>query len=101
VLRALRQVCRAAGEAGIEVSICGEMAGEQLYALVLIGLGFTELSMNPPAIPRIKRLMRQITMVEAGELVDRLLQLPTAAEVVGALETEMNRRFPQIFDYHP
>jgi len=102
VLRALQRVCYAARNAGIEVSICGEMAGEQLYALVLIGLGFTELSMNPSSIPRIKRLMRQITVAEAGELVDRLLQLPTAAEVVAALEAEMSRRFPQIFDFgHP
>jgi phosphotransferase system enzyme I (PtsI) len=99
VLRALRRVCCAACNAGIEVSICGEMAGEQLYALVLIGLGFTELSMNPSSIPRIKRLMRQITVAEARELVDRLLQLPTAAEVVAALEAEMSRRFPQIFDF--
>ena len=99
VLRALRRVCYAACNAGIEVSICGEMAGEQLYALVLIGLGFTELSMNPSSIPRIKRLMRQITVAEAEELVDRLLQLPTAAEVVAALEAEMSRRFPQIFDF--
>ena len=46
VLQALRMVCRAARAANIEVSICGEMAGEQLYALMLIALGFTELSMN-------------------------------------------------------
>jgi phosphotransferase system enzyme I (PtsI) len=98
VLRALRKVCTAAGRAGIEVSICGEMAGEQLYAPVLIGLGFTELSMNSTSIPRVKRLMRQITVAEARELVDRLMLLPTAAEVVAALETEMSRRFPQIFD---
>lgn len=98
VLRALQRVCVAAREAGIEVSICGEMAGEQLYCLVLIGLGFSELSMNPASIPRVKRLMRQATLGEARDLVIQLLQLPTAAEVVRTLETEMSRRFPQIFD---
>ena len=101
VLRALAQVCRAAHVAGIEVSICGEMAGEQLYALVLLGLGFSELSMNPLAIPRIKRLIRQTTLAEARELVEILLQLPTAAEVVAALEGEMSRRFPLIFGVVP
>jgi phosphotransferase system enzyme I (PtsI) len=101
VLRALAQVCRAARAAGIEVSICGEMAGEQLYALVLLGLGFAELSMNPQAVPRIKRLVRQTTLTEARELVEGLLQLPTAAEVVAALEDEMGRRFPQIFGVGP
>jgi phosphotransferase system enzyme I (PtsI) len=99
VLRALQKVCEAARTAGIEVSICGEMAGEQLYALVLVGLGFSELSMNPVAIPRVKRLMREVSLVEARELVERLLPLPTAAEVVQALEAEMGRRFPQIFDF--
>jgi len=101
VLRALAQVCRAAHAAGIEVSICGEMAGEQLYALVLLGLGFTELSMNPLAIPRIKRLVRQTTLAEARELVETLLRLPTAAEVVDALEGVMSRRFPKIFGVVP
>lgn len=98
VLRALQRVCTAAHDAGIEVSICGEMAGEQLYSLVLIGLGFSELSMTPSSIPRVKRLMRQANLVAARELVARLLQLTTAAEVVEALEAEMHRRFPQIFD---
>jgi phosphotransferase system enzyme I (PtsI) len=77
------------------------MAGEQLYALVLLGLGFSELSMNPLAIPRIKRLIRQTTLTEARELVEVLLRLPTAAEVVTTLEGEMSRRFPQIFGVVP
>jgi len=98
VLRALRMVCRAARAAGIEVSICGEMAGEQLYALILIALGFTELSMNPAAIPRVKRLMRQASMAEMQALLDRLMQLPTAHEVVTTLEAELRQRFPEIFE---
>lgn len=98
VLRALQRVCAAAHDAGIEISICGEMAGEQLYSLVLIGLGFSELSMNPGSISRVKRLMRRTTLAEARELVAKLLELSTAAEVVQALGLEMNRRFPQIFD---
>lgn len=97
VLRALDMVCRAAAAAGIEVSICGEMAGEELYAAVLLGLGFTELSMNPPAVGRVKRLIRQMPHAEARELVDLLLQLPTAAEVAEVLGEELGRRFPTIF----
>jgi phosphotransferase system enzyme I (PtsI) len=99
VLRALQCVCDAGRSAGIEVSICGEMAGEQLYTLALVGLGFSELSMNPAAIPRVKRLLRQISLAEARELVERLLKLPTAAEVVRALQAELARRFPQLFDF--
>ena len=101
VLRALQRVCAAGREAGIEVAMCGEMAGEQLYSLVLIGLGFTELSMNPTAISRVKRLLRQVSTVEARALVEQLLQLPTAAEVVAALGAEMGRRFPELFEVPP
>jgi phosphotransferase system enzyme I (PtsI) len=67
--------------------------------MVLIGLGFTELSMNPPAIPRVKRLLRQVTTAEARALVGQLLTMPTAAEVVAALQVEMTRRFPELFDF--
>ncbi|MDT8441253.1 MAG: phosphoenolpyruvate--protein phosphotransferase [Desulfuromonadales bacterium] len=97
VLRALRQVCQAAATAGIEVGMCGEMAGEQLYSMVLIALGFNELSMNPANIARIKRIMRQARVADFREMVDRLLLLPTAEEVSSILENEMATRFPAVF----
>jgi len=98
VLRALQQVCDAAAAAGIEVGMCGEMAGEQLYCLVLIALGFRELSMNAANIPRVKRIMRQVNLGDMQVLFERLRQLSTAGEVSAALEEEMARRFPQLFE---
>jgi phosphoenolpyruvate-protein phosphotransferase (PTS system enzyme I) len=97
VLRALQMVCRAGQSAGIEVAICGEMAAEPLYALVLLGLGFDELSMNAPSIPRVKRIIRQIRRIEAVELVTELLQFGTAPEVARRLQEEMQQRFPGVF----
>lgn len=97
VLRALQMVCRAAQSAGIEVGICGEMAAEPLYALVLLGLGFEELSMNAPYIPRVKRIIRQVRRIEAVALVTELLQFGTAPEVARRLQEEMQQRFPGIF----
>ncbi|HXV21925.1 MAG TPA: phosphoenolpyruvate--protein phosphotransferase [Desulfuromonadales bacterium] len=97
VLRALRMICAAGKAAGIEVGMCGEMAGEPLYALVLLGLGFNELSMNAPGIPRVKRILRQIRRDEGERLLAELLELPTAREVTQRLEEEMSRRFPELF----
>lgn len=97
VLRALQMVCRAGQSAGIEVGICGEMAAEPLYALVLLGLGFDELSMNAPYLPRVKRIIRQARRSEAVELVTELLQFGTAPEVARRLQEEMQQRFPGIF----
>jgi phosphotransferase system enzyme I (PtsI) len=73
------------------------MAAEPLYALVLLGLGFNELSMNAPGIPRVKRILRQIRRDEGERLLTELLELPTAREVTQRLEEAMSRRFPELF----
>ncbi len=97
ILRALKATCDAANDAGIEICICGEMAGESLYALVLVGLGFHELSMNPACVPRVKRVLRQVSKQDGESLVDKLLLLSTSKEVSTAIEKEMRSRLPDIF----
>jgi len=97
ILRALKATCDAANSAGIEVCICGEMAGESLYTLVLVGLGLHELSMNPACVPRVKRVLRQISKQDGESLVDKLLSLSTSKEVSLAIENEMRSRLPDIF----
>ncbi len=97
VLQALLRVCKAAKFAGIEVGMCGEMAGEDMYSLVLIALGFDELSMNAPSISRVKRVMRQVKYSEVQEILEGLLSLSTADDVASALEEEMRQRYPQVF----
>ena len=97
ILRALKATCDAANDAGIEVCICGEMAGESLYTLVLVGLGFHELSMNPARVPRVKRVLRKISKREGELLVKKLLLLSTSKEVSTAIEQEMRGRLPDIF----
>ena len=97
VLQALLMICRAAKTAGIEVAMCGEMAGEDLYSLVLIALGFSELSMNAVNISRVKRVVRQVELSEVKQILDQLVVLATAEEVASALEKEMHLRYPQVF----
>ncbi len=97
VLQALLRVCQAAEAAGIEVGMCGEMAGEELYTLVLMALGFKELSMNMTNISRVKRILREADFVEVKQLLEHLLSLSTADEIVNFLELEMRRRYPHVF----
>jgi len=97
ILRVLQMISRAAREAGIEVGICGEMAAEPLYLLVLLGLGFSELSMNISGLLRVKRIVRQVRREECEGFLNELLLLTTAREVAQRLEAEMTRRFPEIF----
>jgi phosphotransferase system enzyme I (PtsI) len=97
VLQALLRICQAAESAGIEVGMCGEMAGEEIYTLVLIAFGFQELSMNMTNISRVKRIMREVELLQAKQILNNLLTLSTAEEVSAALEKEMRQRYPQIF----
>ncbi|MBN2808059.1 MAG: phosphoenolpyruvate--protein phosphotransferase [Deltaproteobacteria bacterium] len=97
ILRLLNQIITNAREAQIPVSVCGEMAGEPLYTLVLLGLGLDKLSMNAISIPHIKQIIRQSTFVEARLMLEEALQMNTAFEVEGYIAREMNRRFPETF----
>lgn len=78
VLRVLKQVIDAARHANLKVSVCGEMAGDPIYAPLLIGLGVDELSMTPPLLPAVKFLIRAMKFSDAQKLAtDCLAQTDT------------------------
>jgi phosphotransferase system enzyme I (PtsI) len=95
ILRMVRFVADAARARDIPVAMCGEMAGEPLLALVLVGLGLGELSMNAVAIPMVKSVLRASTMAEARRLADQALALGTPEEIEALVREHMARRFPE------
>lgn len=86
VIRLIANVAKAAQENGKWVGMCGEMAGDPLASPLLVGLGLSELSMNSRSVPRIKNLVRQLTVQQAKDWADQILTLRTAAEIKGKLE---------------
>ncbi len=97
VLRAIRTVVEACDRRGIPVAVCGEMAGEPLYAALLAGLGVSDLSVSPYLVPEIKTILRACTYREAAELARHCLTLGTPTEVRAAVTEFMGRRFPEQF----
>jgi phosphoenolpyruvate-protein phosphotransferase (PTS system enzyme I) len=91
ILRMLRFVIDSAREAGIEVSLCGEMASDPRYALLLAGLGLRRLSVSPRAIPDVKTRIRERSMAELTELAQECLQYATAEDVQKHLEGIFDR----------
>ena len=75
VLRLVRDVIAAAHAQGKWVGLCGELAGEPLAIPILLGLGLDEFSMNPPAIPLAKQIIRALTLDEAREVAQAALDL--------------------------
>jgi phosphocarrier protein FPr/phosphocarrier protein len=68
VLRLIRETVAGAEAHGRWVGVCGELAGDPAAAVLLVGLGVTELSMAPPLIPEVKEALRSVTLPEAREL---------------------------------
>lgn len=93
VLRQMQYVVQAAKGAGIPVAICGEMAGDPIYALALMALGFDELSMTAGQIPGVKQIIRRASRSEATALLEAAMRLTTAEEIERYIRTEMERRF--------
>ena len=97
ILRIIRGVVQAAHQAGIPVAICGEMAAEPAYSLILLGLGLDEFSMNPVAIPKVKKMLRISRFEETQALVEEVFQLKTASEIECYVRNWMAERFPEDF----
>jgi phosphotransferase system enzyme I (PtsI) len=97
VLRLIRNIVDAGHRAGIRVAMCGEMAGEPAYTMILLGLELDELSMNPLAIPRVKRIIRGSTMKEAKAMLKKVMAFSSASEIREYVEQTMRDRFPDDF----
>jgi phosphotransferase system enzyme I (PtsI) len=81
VLRLIRIVRRAAARHRIPVSLCGEMASDPALVGLLVGLGLTEFSMTPGAIPIVRHVIEELSAAEARRLAGHALRLATAAEI--------------------
>ncbi|HEY4012101.1 MAG TPA: phosphoenolpyruvate--protein phosphotransferase [Polyangiaceae bacterium] len=81
ILRMIRQVARASAPHGVPVALCGAMASDPLAAVLLVGLGLRELSMEAAAIPEIKEALRRVTTGECERAAESALALDTAEAV--------------------
>ncbi|MFT7617992.1 MAG: phosphotransferase system enzyme I (PtsI) [Planctomycetota bacterium] len=85
ILQMIKQVVRVCRRAGKYVSICGEMAAEPLNVPLLLGLGVRNLSVAPPMLPRVKRMVRSLYLSHCHQLADSALVAADADEVMELL----------------
>ncbi|MDZ7331295.1 MAG: phosphoenolpyruvate--protein phosphotransferase [candidate division KSB1 bacterium] len=88
VLHLLKMIADAAKQAGKDVSICGEMAGDVRYTKLLIGLGFDQLSMSSFFIPQVKRVIRSIRLSDAIGLAECVLALTEVKKIKRLIDKE-------------
>lgn len=97
VLYGIKRTLEAAGAVQIPVIVCGEMASTPAYAVLLVGLGATDLSMTPAMIPRVRSTLSQIDSHEAREVASKCLDSATADEVESIVRNEFKTRWPDVF----
>ena len=97
VLESISRTLKAAREAGIPAIVCGEMASTPAYAVVLVGLGATELSMTPSSIPRVMSVLTEIDTRDAASIAAECLQCPTADEAEDTVRERFMSQWPHLF----
>jgi phosphotransferase system enzyme I (PtsI) len=96
ILRLIRGVVEAGHNNGIWIGVCGEMAGEPLFAPLLLGMGIDELSAAASSLPRVKEVIRRLKFSEAQELAAASLHANSGREVLAMLNALLQRVDPDL-----
>jgi phosphotransferase system enzyme I (PtsI) len=96
LLRMIHSTVQAGHAAGITVSMCGEMAGDPLSALILLGMELDELSMSPVSLPEMKKIIRSSKFSEAKDLAQEVMNIKTMAEISAYLTKIMKQKFADL-----
>ncbi len=93
VIRLIKMTVDAGKKAGIPVSLCGEVGGDPVATIVLLGLGLEELSMSPASIPIVKKVIRNVEIKEAKKMIETILEMGSGTDINNFLENWFNGRF--------
>jgi phosphotransferase system enzyme I (PtsI) len=96
VLRSIKHIIDASHRSKVWVGMCGEMAGDPLAVILLVGLGLDEFSVVPAVLPEIKKIIRSIKYREAKRIAQKALSFSTEEEVEEYLRQVIKEKFPEI-----
>jgi phosphotransferase system enzyme I (PtsI) len=97
VLRLLRSVIQDAHKAGIGLSVCGEMASDPEFIMLLLGMGVRVLSLAPPMIPEVKKIIRSVTIEECNQLSRKVATMDSHRQIKNYLRDATTRILPETF----
>jgi phosphotransferase system enzyme I (PtsI) len=97
VIRLIRDVARAGKKREIEVSCCGEAAGDLEFAMLLIGLGLRTLSTSSSSIPQLKRFVRSVSVQQCERAARQALALDSEVQVAAMLHDRARKLVPEAF----
>jgi len=98
VLMLIKDVIRAANRRKLDITCCGEMAGEVEFVMMLLGMGLRKLSMTPQAVPEIKKLVRSVSTEDCERVARRAASYDSERQVINYLREEAKKYMPEAFD---
>jgi phosphotransferase system enzyme I (PtsI) len=96
VLRLIRRCVEVAAEAGIPLGICGEMSSNPARSLLLVGMGVRSLSVPPNALPKLKKAIRSVSILQCEEIAQRVMTLDSARDVDLYLLERLSKLAPEL-----
>jgi len=96
VLRMINIAVTEARKNEVPISMCGQMCGNPMYTMLLLGMGLRSLSLTPAAIPEIKQVCRRVSIDACERVAERALKLESAANVRAYLKEELSRALPEL-----
>jgi phosphotransferase system enzyme I (PtsI) len=97
VLRLIRNVIQDAHKAQIDLSVCGEMASEPDYIMLLMGMGVRTISIASPMIPEIKQIIRSVTMEYCNNVARKVLGMDSERQISAYLRNAARKILPEAF----
>jgi phosphotransferase system enzyme I (PtsI) len=97
VLALIRNVIRVGNRANISVSLCGELGADIEFAILLVGMGLRVLSINPHAIPEVKKIIRSIELEEAQKVARRVMSFEHSQQILNYLRDETRKVIPEAY----
>jgi phosphotransferase system enzyme I (PtsI) len=95
IVRILRSVIHDANKAGIGLSVCGEVASDPEYIMLLLGMGVRTLSLASPMIPEIKKIIRSVTIEQCNALARRVATLDSQRQIKNLLRDAISQILPE------
>lgn len=99
VLRLIDVTIKSAAEAGVFVSVCGEISGQPAFAMLLLGMGVRALSVPPSLIPEIKKLCRSVSLPDCEAIYECAMGMETAGEIKTYLHEELRKTVPELVPF--
>lgn len=94
VIRLLKQITMISETTATPVSLCGEIAGDPRYTMLLLGLGLRQFSMSHGSISQIKQVIRSVTITECKELADSIMNLELTSDIEKLVDAKFIEKFP-------